>query len=170
MIPGEMRVREAPLRVNADREKRSLVVVNNGDRPVQVGSHLHLAHANSALHFDRAAATGFRLDIPAGTAVRFEPGVSRTVGVVALGGQRDVVGLQIGGEPPEERQHPPKPFVPFGTPGAESEPGARALSAPAYVSDEAATNDAADAVDGSDEAPADNTAEDESACPEQGEH
>lgn len=76
------------------RERRSLDVLNDGDRPIQVGSHFHFADCNAALRFDRAAAAGFRLDVPAGTSVRFEPGVSRTVALVALGGARHVAGLQ----------------------------------------------------------------------------
>lgn len=141
MIPGEMRVRDTPLELNTSRDKRSLVVVNNGDRPIQVGSHLHLAHANSALHFDREAATGFRLDIPAGTAVRFEPGVSRTVGLVSLGGERYVAGLQIAREQPAAPELQPKSHVPFGTPGAERTPEARALTAPARLSGETASDE-----------------------------
>jgi urease subunit beta len=84
--------------LNADRrdeERLKLVIVNAGDRPVQIGSHLHLPDANSALEFDRAAAHGFRLDIPSGTSQRFEPGVSREVAAVALRGDRRVPGLQV---------------------------------------------------------------------------
>ncbi|MDP1051544.1 urease subunit beta, partial [Klebsiella quasipneumoniae] len=76
-------------------EKITMVVVNDGDRPIQIGSHLHLPAANPALTFDREAADGFRLDIPSGTSVRFEPGVSRTVTLIALGGLKRVPGLQI---------------------------------------------------------------------------
>ena len=77
-------------------ERRGLVIVNTGDRPVQIGSHLHLPYANPALEFDRDAAHGFRLDIPSGTSHRFEPGASRTVQAVALRGARRVPGIAIG--------------------------------------------------------------------------
>jgi urease subunit gamma/beta len=96
--PGALRLAEGVLEINADRtldERRSLVIVNTGDRPVQLGSHLHLPDANSALDFDRDAAQGFRLDIPSGTSRRFEPGASREVAIVALRGRRVVPGLQI---------------------------------------------------------------------------
>ena len=94
--PGAVRVQEGTLTLNADRtpdERLTLQVENTGDRPVQIGSHLHLPDANPALAFDRAAAHGFRLDVPAGTSVRFEPGVSRRVAAVALRGERRVPGL-----------------------------------------------------------------------------
>ena len=97
--PGAIRVRPGTVTLNADRrpdERLTLVIVNTGDRPVQIGSHLHLPDSNSALDFDRATAHGFRLDIPSGTSVRFEPGVSREVAVVALRGRRRVPGLQLG--------------------------------------------------------------------------
>jgi urease subunit beta len=81
------------LELNAGRATRSLRVVNSGDRPIQVGSHYHFAETNDALDFDRAAARGFRLDIAAGTAVRFEPGQARTVQLVALAGDRIVYGF-----------------------------------------------------------------------------
>ncbi|WUI15728.1 urease subunit beta [Kineococcus sp. NBC_00420] len=84
--------------LNGDRtpgERLELLVENTGDRPVQIGSHLHLPDANPALRFDRAAAAGFRLDVPSGTSLRFEPGVSRLVQAVALRGNRLVPGLQI---------------------------------------------------------------------------
>jgi urease beta subunit len=83
------------LNVRRDDERIELVIVNAGDRPVQVGSHLHLPDANSALEFDRRAAHGFRLDVPSGTSQRFEPGASRTVAAVALHGERRVPGIQI---------------------------------------------------------------------------
>lgn len=95
MIPGEVICGEEPVALCPDRERRRLRVVNRGDRPVQVGSHFHFAAVNAALAFDRAAASGMRLDIPAGTSVRFEPGVEREVGLVALGGARRVPGLQL---------------------------------------------------------------------------
>jgi urease subunit beta len=97
MIPGEILPGEGPVVLNAGRPAVSLVVANTGDRPVQVGSHYHFAQANPALRFDRDAAWGHRLDIAAGTAVRFEPGVEREVSLVPLAGQRVVPGLQIGG-------------------------------------------------------------------------
>ncbi|WP_337061878.1 urease subunit gamma [Kineococcus sp. G2] len=96
--PGAIRVRPGTIALNADRgehERLELVVENTGDRPVQIGSHLHLPDANPALRFDRAAARGFRLDVPSGTSVRFEPGVSRTVAAVALRGARRVPGVQV---------------------------------------------------------------------------
>jgi urease subunit beta len=95
--PGAVRTVEGSIVLNADRtdaERISLVVVNTGDRPVQIGSHLHLPDANTALDFDREAAHGFRLDVPSGTSQRFEPGASRTVDAVALRGRRRVPGLQ----------------------------------------------------------------------------
>ncbi|MEJ1192552.1 urease subunit beta [Pseudarthrobacter sp. CCNWLW207] len=93
MIPGEYNLRSEPVTVNAGREAIDVVVTNTGDRPVQVGSHFHFAEANAALTFDRQAAYGRRLDIPAGTAARFEPGDSRTVRLIELAGSRHVYGL-----------------------------------------------------------------------------
>lgn len=93
MIPGEILVKDGTLDLNAGREVRTLTVANAGDRPIQVGSHYHFFETNDALVFDRAAARGFRLDIPAGTAVRFEPGQERTVTLVALAGGRVVHGF-----------------------------------------------------------------------------
>ena len=97
MIPGEILPGEGPVTLNAGRAVLTLVVANTGDRPVQVGSHFHFAQANPALRFDRDAAWGHRLNIAAGTAVRFEPGVEREVSLVPLAGRRVVPGLQIGG-------------------------------------------------------------------------
>ncbi|NWK76390.1 urease subunit beta [Aquitalea sp. LB_tupeE] len=94
MIPGEIRVQDGEIDLNAGRDTISLVVANRGDRPIQVGSHYHFAETNDALLFDRAAARGFRLNIAAGTAVRFEPGQTRTVELVALAGARRVFGFQ----------------------------------------------------------------------------
>ncbi|RQO71162.1 urease subunit beta [Aquitalea sp. FJL05] len=94
MIPGELRVQDGEIALNAGRDTISLVVANSGDRPIQVGSHYHFAETNDALLFDRAAARGFRLNIAAGTAVRFEPGQTRTVELVALAGARRVFGFQ----------------------------------------------------------------------------
>lgn len=95
MIPGEIIVAKdaGDLEVNAGLETRLIVVSNTGDRPIQVGSHYHFYETNSALKFDRESARGFRLNIPAGTAVRFEPGDSKEVSIVALGGTREVYGL-----------------------------------------------------------------------------
>lgn len=95
MIPGEVVPGDGDVEINPDRERRTLVVENTGDRPVQVGSHFHFADVNGALAFDRSAAAGFRLDVPAGTGVRFEPGVSRQVSLVALAGERSVPGLRL---------------------------------------------------------------------------
>ena len=97
MIPGEILPGEGQVTLNAGREPITLVVANTGDRPVQIGSHFHFAQANAALRFDRDAAWGYRLAVPAGTAVRFEPGVEREVSLVPLAGRRVVPGLQIGG-------------------------------------------------------------------------
>jgi urease subunit beta len=94
MIPGEVLAAEGEIELNPGRPVIELVVENTGDRPVQVGSHYHLAAANPALDFDRDAAWGHRLDIPAGTSVRFEPGLSRVVSLVPLAGARTVPGLR----------------------------------------------------------------------------
>ncbi|HEU5224007.1 MAG TPA: urease subunit beta [Candidatus Lumbricidophila sp.] len=99
--PGAIRVQPGEIELNADRtaeERVRLVFVNTGDRPIQIGSHIHLPDVNAALSFDRAAATGFRLDIPSGTSQRFEPGASRELDAVALRGARLVPGIQIRGE------------------------------------------------------------------------
>ena len=93
MIPGELIAAAGDIELNAGRETVTVVVANRGDRPVQVGSHYHFFEVNDALSFDRAAARGFRLDVAAGTAVRFEPGQSRTVRLVALSGDRIVFGF-----------------------------------------------------------------------------
>src|SRR5450755_1589613 len=95
MIPGEIRTPDgaAPLQANAGLAEIRLAVANTGDRPIQVGSHFHFYEVNSALRFDRAAARGFRLNIAAGTAVRFEPGDTKEVEIVALAGTREVYGL-----------------------------------------------------------------------------
>lgn len=94
MIPGELFVAEAgPITLNEGREPITLEVTNKGDRPVQVGSHFHFAEANSALDFDREAAMGKRLDIPAGTAVRLEPGDSRSVNLIDYVGKREIHGF-----------------------------------------------------------------------------
>jgi len=93
MIPGELDPASGDIELNAGRPTLRLTVANSGDRPIQVGSHYHFAETNPALLFDRAAARGHRLDIAAGTAVRFEPGQSRTVELVALAGARCVYGF-----------------------------------------------------------------------------
>ncbi|MEE4362254.1 MAG: urease subunit beta [Pseudomonadales bacterium] len=93
MIPGELFPAEGDIELNAGAETRRLEVANRGDRPVQVGSHYHFAEANPALDFDRDAARGWRLDIPAGSATRFEPGQTRTVRLVPICGARTIVGF-----------------------------------------------------------------------------
>ena len=103
MIPGEYLLDAAPVDINAGRTVVTLVVANTGDRPVQVGSHFHFFEVNTALEFGRSAAIGMRLNIAAGTAVRFEPGQRRTVELVALAGDRRVFGfngLVMGDLPP----------------------------------------------------------------------
>ena len=97
MIPGEILPVDGPVALNAGRPVLTLIVANTGDRPVQVGSHFHFAQANAALRFDRDAAWGHRLNVPAGTAVRFEPGITREVTLVALAGSRTVPGLRLDG-------------------------------------------------------------------------
>jgi urease beta subunit len=96
-VPGEVLAADGIIELNPGRERITMTVENAGDRPIQVGSHFHFASANSALSFDREAATGFRLDIPAGTSVRFEPGLSMHVALVRLAGARLVRGLQRDG-------------------------------------------------------------------------
>ena len=95
VVPGELLLAAAPVQVAEDAPRTTLHVVNTGDRPVQVGSHFHFAQANQALAFDRTAAHGLRLDVAAGTAVRFEPGIARDVDLVPLGGERVVPGLTV---------------------------------------------------------------------------
>ena len=94
MTPGELLTDEGVIELNAGRTTLTLAVQNTGDRPIQVGSHYHFAETNAALRFDRAAAHGMRLNIASGTAVRFEPGQSRTVELVALAGDRKVYGFR----------------------------------------------------------------------------
>jgi urease subunit beta len=96
--PGEIVYCEGDIEINQGAPRLEMDVVNTGDRPVQVGSHMHLPQSNAALLFDRAAAHGQRLDIPAGTAVRFEPGVAQRVSLVPLSGSREVHGLTL--DPP----------------------------------------------------------------------
>ena len=93
MIAGEIFFAEDEIEINAGREKKTIAVDNTGDRPIQVGSHFHFFEVNRALAFDRPAAFGFRLDIPSGTAVRFEPGDTKEITLVAIGGNRRVIGL-----------------------------------------------------------------------------
>jgi len=93
LVPGELLARGDPVTINADRETASVTVSNTGDRPVQVGSHFHFFEANAALVFDRQAAFGMRLDVPAGTARRFEPGDELEVDLVAIGGEQIVSGM-----------------------------------------------------------------------------
>lgn len=93
MIPGQMLVDDGDIEMNVGRATCKVTVANTGDRPVQIGSHYHFAETNAALRFDRQAARGFRLNIPAGTAVRFEPGQEREVELVALAGDRIVYGF-----------------------------------------------------------------------------
>ncbi|MPW29735.1 urease subunit beta [Agarivorans sp. B2Z047] len=94
MIPGELIIDDGDIELNQGLATVTVDVANSGDRPVQVGSHYHFAETNPALHFDRKAALGFRLNIAAGTAVRFEPGQSRRVELVALSGKREVYGFR----------------------------------------------------------------------------
>jgi urease subunit beta len=95
MIPGEILLGHGDIEINPGAVRITMTIVNTGDRPVQVGSHVHLPQSNAALDFDREAAHGYRLDIPAGTAVRFEPGVAQHVSLVPLGGLREVHGLSL---------------------------------------------------------------------------
>ncbi|MFC6615663.1 urease subunit beta [Halopenitus salinus] len=107
MVPGEVRAGEGTVTLNEGRETATVTVANTGDRPVQVGSHFHFFEANAALAFDREAAFGKRLNVPAGTAVRFEPGDEQTVGLVAIGGKRRAHGMNgmvngsVDGDPTE---------------------------------------------------------------------
>jgi len=93
LVPGELLTADEPVEINADRNTASVTVENTGDRPSQVGSHFHFFEANPALDFDREAAYGMRLDIPAGTAIRFEPGCEEDVDLVAFGGNRIMRGM-----------------------------------------------------------------------------
>ena len=93
MIPGEIKTQPGEIELNAGRRTVAVTVANTGDRPIQVGSHYHFFETNPALKFDRKKARGMRLDIPAGTAVRFEPGQARTVELVAVAGKREIYGF-----------------------------------------------------------------------------
>ncbi|MCV7269361.1 urease subunit beta [Mycolicibacterium doricum] len=95
MVPGEIFFGDGDIEINAGAKRVETEIVNTGDRPVQVGSHVHLPQANAALDFDRTIAHGHRLDVPAGTAVRFEPGVAQRVRLVPLRGSREVYGLSL---------------------------------------------------------------------------
>src|SRR5438309_11956825 len=107
VVPGEYFLGRDPININAGRPTRRLEGANTGDRPVQVGSHFHFLEVNRCLAFDRAAAYGMRLNIASGTAVRFEPGDTREVELVAIGGSREVVGLNrlVDGRLDDERAH-----------------------------------------------------------------
>ena len=94
MIPGERQLRDEDIELNEGRDRVALNVANTGDRPIQVGSHYHFAEANPALSFDRVLAMGCRLDIPAGTAIRFEPGQSRDITLIPFSGDRTVFGFR----------------------------------------------------------------------------
>jgi len=94
MIPGEFFIKDGDIELNAGRKTVTLTVANTGDRPIQVGSHYHFFETNPALKFDRKKARGMRLDIPSGTAVRFEPGQKRTVQLIPLSGKREVYGYR----------------------------------------------------------------------------
>ena len=94
MIPGEVMLKDGDIELNADRESITLTVANAGDRPIQVGSHYHFFETNPALKFDRDKARGMRLDIPAGTAVRFEPGQTREVALIPFAGKRKIYGFR----------------------------------------------------------------------------
>jgi urease subunit beta len=102
--PGEIVYGDGDIEINQGAQRLEMDIVNTGDRPVQVGSHVHLPQCNAALQFDRDAAHGHRLDIPAGTAVRFEPGVAQRVSMVPLSGSREVYGLSL---PPPGRLDAP---------------------------------------------------------------
>ena len=104
MIPGEIRLGAGDIQANLNRPTRQLLVANTGDRPIQVGSHFHFFEANRALRFERALAFGMRLNVPAGTAVRFEPGDVKTVTLVPLGGTASVYGLNRLTEGPAEAE------------------------------------------------------------------
>ncbi len=112
VIPGEILPGDGDVKINAGRRVLSVTVRNTGDRPVQVGSHFHFAESNAALEFDRTAAWGHRLAVPAGTSVRFEPGMPRDVDLVPLAGRRVVPGLRGLAGGPLDRVPEPAPAVP----------------------------------------------------------
>jgi urease subunit beta len=116
VIPGEILPGTGDIEINPGRPRLALTVRNTGDRPVQVGSHFHFAESNAALEFDRDAAWGHRLAVPAGTSVRFEPGMPRDVELVALAGRRIVPGLRgLAGGPLDAAADPDSPAAPAGT-------------------------------------------------------
>lgn len=123
IVPGELLTDDEPVEINAGRETATVTVENTGDRPVQVGSHFHFFEANPALDFDRETAYGTSLDIPAGTAIRFEPGAERDVDLVAIGGRRIVHGMGglVDGELDDEevRERALERAVEMGYEGAE---------------------------------------------------
>ena len=123
IVPGELLTDDEPVEINAGRETATVTVENTGDRPVQVGSHFHFFEANPALDFDRETAYGTSLDIPAGTAIRFEPGAERDVDLVAIGGRRIVHGMGglVNGELDDEevRERALERAVEMGYEGAE---------------------------------------------------
>jgi urease subunit beta len=121
MVPGEILLGDGPVEVNAGRPVTAMVVVNTGDRPVQVGSHYHFAEANPALDFDRSAAWGHRLAVAAGTSVRFEPGVDREVDLVPLGGRRVVAGLRGECAGPVDERRPSTGTAAGGTAAGDSD-------------------------------------------------
>lgn len=94
IIPGEIIAEPGEIQLNVGRDTLRIAVINNGDRPVQVGSHYHFAEVNDALEFDREQTIGYRLNIPAGNAIRFEPGIRRTIDLVAFAGERKIFGFQ----------------------------------------------------------------------------
>jgi urease subunit beta len=120
VIPGEILPGDGDIEINPGRERLALTVRNTGDRPIQVGSHYHFAEANAALDFDRSAAWGHRLSVPAGTSVRFEPGMPRDVSLVPLAGARVVPGLRGLAAGPLDPP-PPALDVPPGSPSARLE-------------------------------------------------
>ncbi len=109
MTPGEIIAADGDIELNPGRERRTLTVENTADRPIQIGSHTHFADVNSGLAFDRTLAFGFHLDVPAGTGVRFEPGIARSVDLVRLAGRQVVPGIALG-----------KPGLPSIEPGSPS--------------------------------------------------
>jgi urease subunit beta len=119
-VPGEILAAEGTIVLNPGRDRIELLVENGGDRPIQVGSHYHFAAANPALAFDRDAAWGRRLDIPAGTSVRFEPGLSKVVGLVPIAGRRIVPGLRPEWAGPLDTTESPGST---GSPGSTEPPG-----------------------------------------------
>jgi urease subunit beta len=127
MIPGEMMVQPGEIELNAGRRTVKVSVANSGDRPIQVGSHFHFFETNEALRFDRAATRGFRLNIAAGTAVRFEPGQQREVELVALGGDRIVYGFnaRVMGPLDARARTPARKAARTGTPARTAGKGAR---------------------------------------------